>query len=154
MMKILSYNTGSRSDLGVVRQLMDMHNPSIVFLQEVKLRKSQVEALLGSEWKAEVSLDPTDPRKPGIATAWRSDMEDVEIETLVMCRLQRVIWRQIMVLNVYLPSGTNGVKQRREIIEDTMFNAMANERRPRMILGDFNCVTRSADVDGGDATNV
>ena len=57
-----SYNTGSRVDLGAVGQLIDMYNPDIVLLQEVKVNADQIKALIGRVWAAEV-----DPGRPGVA---------------------------------------------------------------------------------------
>ena len=59
-MKIISYNMASRADLGGVRQLIEIHRPELVLLQEVKLEREQVRAALGS-----VNVDENEKRRPG-----------------------------------------------------------------------------------------
>ena len=70
--KFLSLNIGMSSSLAGLTSLIPAYGLDLVFLQEVRLNKEQINLFLdGLGFQAEVNIDQDNPNTPGTAIAWR-----------------------------------------------------------------------------------
>ena len=79
-------------------------------------------------------------------------MRDVFI--LVSCRAQIAVLGSYMLLNVYAPSGSDKKHERAVFFGQDLFQAMSLSPDAGWIIGgDFNCVLKSFDIEGGVGFN-
>ena len=83
--KIISYNEGSNRNLVGLKQLLEIHNLNIAFLQEVTISTDQLNAYLGSKYEGLSNIDPEDQRKPWTACVWVRTMT-VVVANILVCR--------------------------------------------------------------------
>ena len=88
-LKILSYNIGSNKYMSGLSQLLDIYQPSLIFLQEVLLTTEHLNSLLGPKYEGACNTDSEDPRKPGTACIWDISM-DVSVTNIVIGRCQHL----------------------------------------------------------------
>ena len=142
----LTYNVASSHHLSGVNQLIANFAPLFLFLQEVTINTTQINAIIDRNYKGECNLDPNDPRKPGTAVVWRSDIQ-VEVVNLITCRIQCLrVWGECF-LNVYGFPGTQGQRARKILFGEELLNFLVAERHNLPILvGDWNAVVSPSDV--------
>ena len=144
--KIISYNVAGRADLAGVRDLIVMHHPTIVMLQEVRMDTDQLLASLPRGYTGICNVDGEDSRKPGTAVVW-VDGEEVQVTNILTCRLQVVRWGEERYINIYGHSGTYGQRPRRVLYGQTLLQEVVGMDIKPMLVGDWNCVTRRVDVE-------
>ena len=147
----LSLNVGMSASLAGLVTLISAHQLDIIFLQEVRLTKEQLDILLGSiGFVASVNIDPSQPTKPGTALVWKKNLQVKDVFSVVLCRAQVAVLGPYMLLNVYAPSGSEKRHERAEFFGQDIFRALRlNPNALWVIGGDFNCVLKAMDVEGG-----
>ena len=83
--KIIRYNEGSNPNLVGLKRLLEVHNLSIAFLQEVTVSTDQLNAYLGSKYEGLSNIDPEDQRTLGTACVWVRTMT-VVVANILDCR--------------------------------------------------------------------
>ena len=142
---ILSYNVGCSGQLAGLKQLLDMHQPSLVFLQEISLSTEQLNAYLGLFYEGLSNVDINDQRKPATACVWLKSL-DVVVSSIVLCRIQSLDYDNIKFINVYAPSGTQGQRARRRLFSQDLLTLIAASTQLPVPCEDWNCVTWPQDV--------
>ena len=117
LLKYLSYNVGSNSNLAGLHHLLSTYKPLFVFLQEVTITTNQLNALLNKFYVGECNIDDTDPRKPGTAIIWFKSLP-VTIFKLVERRIQGLKVNNLVFLNVYGAPGTQGQRDRKLLFRE------------------------------------
>ena len=152
----MSYNVGHSSSLSGLRAMLELEWVDIVFLQEVRISDSQIEALLsGLDYKAKANIDPENPSKPGTAMIWKVDLPFTWVGDVVTCRAQLAMLGSYPLVNLYAPSGSDKRGQRREFFGQEIFRilrSLGGGQSP-IIAGDFNCVLKPADIEDGIGFN-
>ena len=127
----------------------------IIFLQEVRLTSEQLGLLVGKlGFEASANIDTENPSRPGTAIVWKKGLPVKDIFTLVLCRAQLAVLGPYMLLNVYAPSGSDKKYERAEFFGQHIFQALSLSPDARWIIGgDFNCVLKTFDIEGGVGYN-
>ena len=121
-LNILSLNVGMSSTLAGLNSLILSNNLDLVLLQEVKVSKEQLNAMLSSlDFQAEVNLDTESPTLPGTAIAWRNSLPVEDVFILVKCRAQIAVLGQYVVVNLYAPSGSDKRSERNNFYRQDVF---------------------------------
>ena len=139
----MSYNVAGGSSLAGLNQLVISHKPDYIFLQEVVVSTEQLEAHLGRKYRCQVNTDSENEKQPGTAIAWKSDLK-VEVEPVVMCRMQRMRSTHGHFINVYPSTGTRGEAERRILFTQDLMRVIAVDP-DTILVGDWNCIVRKDD---------
>ena len=152
---ILSLNIGMSSSLAGLTSLIPAHNLDIIFLQEIRLTSEQINNFLDRlGFQAEVNIDQDHPSSPGTAIAWKKSLPVTDVNPLVLCRVQVATLGSCMLLNTYAPSGSEKKHERNVLFGEHIFGALTlNHEAAWVIGGDFNCVLKSNDIEGGVGFN-
>ena len=155
ILSILSYNVGSSGTLAGLKQLLEMHKPDLVFLQEVTISTEQLKTHLGWKYDGISNIDQYDQKKPGTACIWLSSLQ-VVVNNILSCRLQTLNYADVKYINVYAPSGTQKQRARRELFGGGLLNEIVSRTRSKLpvLLGDWNCVLRPQDISDHVAGNL
>ena len=147
----LSLNVGMSSSLAGLVTLVSAQQLDIIFLQEVRLTKEQLDILVVNlGFETSVNIDPEQPTKPGTALVWKKSLPVRDVFSVVLCRAQVAVLGPYMLLNVYAPSGSEKRHERAEFFGQDIFRALRlSPNAPWVIGGDFNCVLKTMDVEGG-----
>ena len=146
---LFSLNVGMNASLAGLSTLIAANSLDIIFLQEVRLSSEQIELLLRG-FKAVVNIDEENPSKPGTAIVWKASLPLTNISTLVLCRVQVATLGRYMLLNIYAASGSDKKHERNVFFGQDVFTALGLNNNPTWVLGgDFNCVLKPIDIDGG-----
>ena len=123
----------------------------IIFLQEVRLTSEQLDLLVGRlGFQSSVNIDIDNPSRPGTAIIWKKSLPVRDVFILVSCRAQLAVLGPYMLLNVYAPSGSDKKHERSVFYGQDIFQAMSLSPDACWIIGgDFNCVLKSFDIEGG-----
>ena len=123
----------------------------IIFLQEVRLTSEQLDLLVGRlGFQSSVNIDIDNPSRPGTAIIWKKSLPVRDVFILVSCRAQLAVLGPYMLLNVYAPSGSDKKHERSVFYGQDLFQAMSLSPDAYWIIGgDFNCVLKSFDIEGG-----
>ena len=150
-LNFLSLNIGMSSTLAGLTTLITAQRLDVIFLQEVRLTSEQLCLLVGKlGFQATVNIDLDNPSRPGTALVWRKSLPVRDVFTLVLCRAQLAVLGPYVLLNVYAPSGSDKKHERTEFFGQDIFRALRlNPGDSWVIGGDFNCVLKSMDIDGG-----
>ena len=98
----LSLNIGMSTSLAGLTSLIPAYDLDIIFLQEVRLTREQINLFLdGLGFQAEVNVDHEHPSTPGTAIAWRKTLPVTDVNPLVLCRVQVATLGPCMLLNIY-----------------------------------------------------
>ena len=127
----------------------------IIFLQEVRLSNEQLDLLVGRlGFQTSVNIDIENPSRPGTAIIWKKTLPVRDVFILVSCRAQIAVLGSYMLLNVYAPSGSDKKHERAVFFGQDLFQAMSLSPDAGWIIGgDFNCVLKSFDIEGGVGFN-
>ena len=82
-----SLNVGMSNTLAGLPAIIKAEDLDIIFLQEVRLIKEQIEHLLKG-FKAAVNVDHSQLSKPGTAIVWKETLPVTDVCPLVLCRAQ------------------------------------------------------------------
>ena len=139
------------SSLAGLSTLTSDQGLDIVFHQEVRLNNEQLNLLIDKlGFQAVVNIDPDHPLRPGTALAWRKTLPVSDVSTLVLCRAQVATLGNYMLLNIYAPSRSEKKHDRNVFFGQEIFKALTlNHEATWEIGGDFNCVLKSEDIEGG-----
>ena len=153
--KFLSLNVGMSSTLAGLTTLITAQRLDIIFLQEVRLTSEQLNLMVNKMgFQANVNIDQEQPFKPGTAFVWRESLPVRDIFTIVLCRAQVAFLGPYMLLNIYAPSGSDKKYERAEFFGQEIFRAFRLSPDALWVLGgDFNCVLKTMDVEGGIGFN-
>lgn len=137
---IATINTCRMDNVAGVRQLLDK-TIDIYLIQETILPEHALQLRFPGYkiWlsKGEGTL--------GIATITKDTLELTNVENIIPGRLQVLSVRDLRILNVYSPAGTNMNNERRDFFSRHVLSEL---RLNNMIMaGDFNCVTEQQDVE-------
>ena len=89
-----------------------------------------------------------DMHKPGLAVVWRKSLE-VVVTNIILRRLQVVCCSSMgTFINVYAPTGSQGERERNNLFSHELLPLINSNRFPKLV-GDWNCLTRKEDVEGG-----
>ena len=143
---ILSYNVASSHHLSGLNQLISLFHPTLIFLQEVTINTSQLNAVVDENYKGECNLDHEDSNRPGTAVLWLKEIE-VNVVNLVPCQIQCLrVWEESFI-NVYGFPGSQGERARRSLFgEDLLKLIAASRKRLPILVGDWNCVINPNEV--------
>ena len=146
---LFSLNVGMNTSLAGLSTLIAANSLDIIFLQEVRLSSEQIELLLRG-FKAVVNIDEENPSKPGTAIVWKASLPLTNISTLILCRVQVATLGRYMLLNIYAPSGSDKKHERNVFFGQDVFTALGlNNNHTWVLGGDFNCVLKPIDIEGG-----
>ena len=147
----LSLNVGMSASLAGLLSLISAHGLDLIFLQEVRLTSEQINLLLGGlGFQAEVNIDPDNPSRPGTAIAWRKNLPVCDVSPIVCCRAQVATLGCYRLLNLYAPSGSDKKHERNVFFGQDVLEALTLHHEAAWVIGgDFNCVLKSVDVEGG-----
>ena len=102
--------------------LINLFNPSFIFLQEVCMTTEQLLVAVGCNFKGISKIDPNDSRRPGNAVVWRTSIENVVVSNIVTSRLQLIKTDQLgSFVNIYSPSGSQGERERCVLFNQDLF---------------------------------
>ena len=154
-LSILSLNIGLSSTLAGLSSIASVNKVDLILLQEVRICKDQLNGMLGGfGYQAEVNLDTEAPFKPGTAIVWRKSLPVQQVVTLVSCRCQVAVLTNIVIVNIYAPSGSNKRQERFTFFSHDVFNALSLFPRHSHVLGgDFNAILSPLDVEDGKGFN-
>ena len=143
--KVVSLNIGGNVTVyGGLYQLLADHKPVLVLLQEVKVSSEDLTAVFrGMGYAGVSSLDPVVGL--GVGALWREGVE-TEVLHVVPGRLLVVNIGGESFVNVYAPSGKARTGERRELFGGTLVELL--KQRPRLLMGDWNCVVAPGEVAG------
>ena len=144
--KILSLNIcHSRNDMGGLIDLINRVNPPIICLQEVIQDTDELLARMSSlGYMGKVSLGPN--KKPGVAIMYKDHIVG-QITELESGRIMRLKTGKFTVYNIYGPAGTLHHDVRKEFFNEHMLSNMLREETLPILVGDFNCVLETIDVE-------
>ena len=124
--KILTYNVHGSFHLANLHLLLEVHKPSTVFLQEVKLSSEQLSTFgrkLG--YMGAAIIDELDPGKPGTGLLWHNTLPVTRVIALYPCRVQVAMMGAYPIINVYVPSGSHRAAERRHFFTEQLFGLLA-----------------------------
>ena len=137
------------NSLAGLAALVSSEHLDVVFLQEVRMSNSQIEALLPG-FKAAVNVDHENPSTPGTAIIWRSSLPVDGVSSLVLCRLQIATLGPYRLANIYAPSGSGRKAERADFYGQDVFGALQlNADKPLLMGRDFNALLSPLDVKNG-----
>ena len=146
---ILSYNVHGSYNLANLYLILEVHKPSVILLQEVKLTTEQVKLFatrLG--YTGESNIDELDRNKPGTAIMWHSSVPMKQVVALYPCRLQVAMLGEYPLVNVYVPAGSHRAAERRNFFVEQLFGLMAGFEGVLPIMGgDWNTVLQKNDLE-------
>ena len=120
---IFSLNVGSSASLAGLVTLVELNRFDIIFLQEVRSSKAQIENLLRG-FTAFTNIDSENPSRPGTAVAWKQDIPVSDAFNLVLCRLQVITVGCLKLFNVYAPSGSDKRQESAIFFGEQVFEAL------------------------------
>ena len=98
------------------------------------------------------NVDPQGGNKPGTATLWKTGIEGVVVNNIVPRGMQFITTgNDVTFINVYAPSGSQGERERRELLSQDLFTLVeAAPTRPTLY-----CIIHRKEVEprGGDVGN-
>ena len=88
--------------------------------------------------------------KPGIAIAWHHTIPIKDVHSLKLCRIQMASLGPYRLVNIYGPSGSDKKQERSLFYGEDLFNVMQLvSKNPVICGGDYNCLLKPIDVEGG-----
>ena len=145
----MTLNVGMSATLAGLPDLVTIENLDIVFLQEVHLSVEQIQSFVRG-FRAVVNIEEDSPSKPGTAILWKEGIPVSDVHNIFPSRAQIATLGQYKLLNVYAPSGSDKAFARSTFFGQDLFEFLHLEPRGQWIsAGDFNCVLRAIDVEGG-----
>ena len=147
--KIMTYNVHGSYSLANLSLILEVHKPSIVMLQEVKLSTEQLMAFarrLG--YSGAANIDEMDHTKPGTGLLWQKTLPVTQVVALYPCRIQVAMLGVYPIINVYVPAGSHRAAERRTFFTERLFGLLAGQEDILPVIGgDWNCVTEKIDLE-------
>ena len=147
--KFLTYNVHGNYQLANLYLILQIHKPSIVFLQEVKITSEQLELFarkLG--YTGKTNIDELDHSKPGTGLMWHSSMPVTQVIPIYPCRVQVAMLGAYPIINIYAPAGSHRAAERRDFFTQNLFGLLAGQEGIMPVLGgDWNCVLQKIDLE-------
>ena len=147
--KIITYNVHGSYSLANLSLILEVHKPSIVMLQEVKLSTEQLMAFarrLG--YSGAANIDELDHTKPGTGLLWQKTLPVTQVVALYPCRIQVAMLGVYPIINVYVPAGSHRAAERRSFFTQQLFGLLAGQEDILPLVGgDWNCVTEKIDLE-------
>ena len=98
--RFLSLNVAMKNNLAGLVDLIKEHKSDIIFLQEIRLSKEDLNSKISSlGYTCEVNIDEEDAAKPGTAIIWHSVHQVSEVVVLSKCRAQVAFLKDYALLN-------------------------------------------------------
>ena len=111
----------------------------MVLCQEVVVDEEQLNVIVGP-WGYRARVSKMEYGGLGLATVFRTEIEaDIEVIGVEGGRIQEVYIQQLVLLNVYGPSGNSSTLSMRKFFGENLFNIIRGGMIPIM-GGDWNCV--------------
>ena len=143
----ISYNIGSSTSLAGLKQLINLKNPLIIFLQEVTVSSEQLLAQIGGNFLGVCNVNEDDSSKPGNAVLWRKEI-NVVVVNVVAKRIQLIKTEHYgNFINTYAPTGTQGEQQRRDLFSEDLLPLIQVTVPKPCLVGDWNCIARREDTE-------
>ena len=141
--------------LAGLTNLLNVSPADIVLLQEIILPKEQLElCITGLGFHCAVNIDADSPSCPGTAVLWKSCLPVDEVINFVVCRSQILKIGQIVVINIYAPSGSTKRQERNFFFSQEIFRVFTLYPQSFYVLsGDFNSVLAPRDIENGIGFN-
>ena len=146
---IISQNVASSQRLERITDILKRKKPDILFLQEVTLTSTQIQAALQPQkYMCESNIDRENPNTPGTAVIWSASLPVPEVTSLVTCQLQSLKIGRQTFLNVYAPSGSENRRERSSLFTRDMFQHLLQPQEGILpiLIGDWNCLVSPADT--------
>ena len=125
--------------------MINNHNPTIICLQEVIQDSEELQALVSTlGYQASTSLGPNN--KPGIAILYKNHIE-ATITDLDPGRILKLKTADLIIYNVYGPSGNQNQLVRKEFINQNLMGHILQEENLPILIGDWNCITHAEDAE-------
>ncbi|GMI94995.1 hypothetical protein HRI_003168800 [Hibiscus trionum] len=144
---VLSWNVrgvGKFEKKVAIRKLVGLKKPSVIFLQETKLRNADVSivsVLCGRQTSFKDALRPSNGLSRGLITLWeegffKSDSMVIRPSFICVCGKLMESKLKCLLINIYAPNDTD---KREEIFEEILGVVYASDF-PILMGGDFNVV--------------
>ena len=150
-LRSFSLNVGMRSDLAGLRTLIQQFKFDIIFLQEIRATKIDIEGKIGDlGYSCEVNIDTEDLSRPGVAFVWKSSLPLTNVENLLQCRMQVAFINGYAFLNIYAPSGAGKRLERSMFFAEEVFRIFHLFKGFSWVMGgDYNSILSPLDVENG-----
>ena len=153
--KAVSHNVGGSTRLKV-NDLLNRFKPDVLSLQENVLKTNELKDMVRRQgYEAECNFDESE--KPGTAMIWKTNLQvlappqPIEARTVQVLKVRdRRTGGNLVMVNVYAPSGSAGKGEREELFKGALARTLRRSKGEggRIILmGDWNCVTKDDDVE-------
>ena len=153
--KAVSHNVGGSIRLKV-KDLLDRFKPDVLCLQENALKTIELKEMVRRQgYEAECNFDESG--KPGTAMIWKANLQvqappqSIEARTMQVLKVRdRRTGGNLVMVNVYAPSGSAGKVEREELFKGALARILRSSRGEGgriMLMGDWNCVTKDDDVE-------
>lgn len=144
-MSFISYNVASininnitsPTKLNALRNFIGSQNLDIVCLQEVENEQLSLPGF--------VVVANVDHARRGTAIALKSHIQHSHFEKSLDGRLIALRVQDVLIVNIYAPSGTAQRAAREEFFNTTLAYYLRNRTEHVILMGDFNCVLRPCD---------
>ena len=131
--KAVSHNVGGSSRLKVI-DLLERFKPHVLCLQENVLKTTELRDMVKRQgYEAESNFDESG--KPGTAMIWKASLQiqappqPIEARTLQILRIRDGgVGGNLIVLNVYAPSGSAGKEEREELFKGPLARTLRSCR--------------------------
>lgn len=118
-----SLNIGMSSSLAGLVHLVQSESLDVIFLQEVRSTKVEIENQLPG-FCAAVNIDSLNPTRPGTAIVWRHSIPVTDVLSLSTCRLQVASLNNFQLINIYAPSGSDRKRERESFYAEEVFDIL------------------------------
>ena len=148
--RFLTLNIGGRRDLAGLTSIISEYKLDIVFLQEVMLTNEELtNEVSKSGFMCNVN-NADESSKPGTAIIWRSSLHVTDCFNIIAGRAQLAVFKDVILLNIYGPSGSNQKHERNQFFARDIFRIFNMYPSALWIFGgDFNAILNPLDVELG-----
>ena len=126
--KIITYNVHGSYNLANLYIILEVHKPSLVLLQEVKITTEQL-VTFGRRYgyTGATNIDELDPNKPGTGMLWLHSLPVTQVIPLYPCRIQIAKLGVFPIINCYVPAGSHRSAERRHFFVEQLFGLLAGQ---------------------------
>ena len=144
--KILSLNVNHMSNLGGLIDIIRLHQPHLVALQEV-VQTTEELSFLVSRLNYNAYCSQSETGSSGLAFVYSTTLTVIDILPLEPGRLLQInLSDSFCVINVYGHSGSQGRAERRRLYGETLLRNLGHRASLPLLVGDFNCVLDRKDT--------
>ena len=136
------------NSLGGLLHFLQQERPHVVGLQEVHLNCDELSDIVG-RYNYNAFVSKSVDNRPGIAFLCAKSLTVNDHHILEPGRMSSLcVEDDIVIINLYAPSGSQGRAERRNFFAETLFRNVSTFNFRPIIIGDFNCVLNRIDTLG------